>query len=119
MDTRFTYCDLSVEIRQRLSSGMDRPSLRRYFSSLLIRSITRSTSSLASVHQWWKLLYLTQDFKILAWFSMRSWARAMALVLVLLNKYEDLGVYGSSELPSSQYIYYWLFETIAFPLRER
>jgi hypothetical protein len=43
----------------------------------------------------------------------------MALVLVLLNKYEDLGVYGSSELPSSQYIYYWLFETIALPLRER
>jgi hypothetical protein len=44
----------------------------------------------------------------------------MAPVLVLLNKYEDLGVYGSSELPSSQYIYYyWLFETISFPLRER
>jgi len=54
-----------------------------------------------------------------AWFSMRSMARAIALVLVLLNKYEDLRVYGSCELPSSQYIYYWLIETIAFPLRER
>jgi len=50
---------------------------------------------------------------------MRSMARAIALVLVLLNKYEDLRVYGSCELPSSQYIYYWLIETIAFPLRER
>jgi hypothetical protein len=119
MDITFTYCEWSLEIRQRLSSGVDNPSLRRYFSSLLTRSIMRSTSSLASLHQWWKLLNFTQDFTILAWFSMRSMARAIALVLVLLNKYEDLRVYGSCELPSSQYIYYWLFETIASPFRER
>src|ERR1700683_2939324 len=82
-----------------------------YFSSLLTRSIMRSTSSLTSMHQWSKLLILTQNSTILAWFSMRSMTKAIPLTLLLLNIYEHLREYGSSELPSKQYI---LFETIAF-----
>jgi hypothetical protein len=109
-DTEFTYCEFSLEIRQRLSSRVDNPSLRRYISSLLTRSIMRSTRSLASMHQWSKLPILTQNSTILPWFSMRSMAKAIALALLML-RYEPLRVYGSCELPSSQYI---LFETIAF-----
>jgi len=84
--TDFTYCDVKSEIRQRLSLRDDNPSLRRYFSSLRTRSITRSTSSLASMHQWSKFFILTQDFTIRAWFSMRSWARANFFALELLNR---------------------------------
>jgi hypothetical protein len=40
-----TYCEFSVEVQQRLSSRVDSP-------SLLARSVMRSTSSLASMHQW-------------------------------------------------------------------
>ena len=70
--TKFTNCEFKSEIQQRLSSLVDRPSRRRYFSSLRTRSNTRSTSSLAAWHQWSKSPILTKDFTIRAWFSMRS-----------------------------------------------
>ena len=87
--TKFTNCEFKFEIRRRLSSLVDNPSRRRYFSSLQTRSITRSTSSLASMHQWSKSPILTKDFTILAWFSMRSWARANFFALELLIRYEQ------------------------------
>ena len=84
--TKFTNCEFKFEIRRRLSSQVDRPSRRRYFSSLRTRSNARSTSSLAAWHQWSKSPILTKDFTIRAWFSMRSWARANFFALELLNK---------------------------------
>jgi len=84
--TKFTNCEFKSEIRQRLSSLVNRPSQRRHFSSLRTRSNTRSTSSLAAWHQWSKSPILTKDFTIRAWFSMRSWARANFFALELLNK---------------------------------
>ena len=62
--TKFTKCEFKFEIRRRLSSQVDRPSRRRYFSSLRTRSNTRSTSSLAAWHQWSKSPILTKDFTI-------------------------------------------------------
>jgi hypothetical protein len=63
--TKFTKCEFKFEIQQRLSSLVDNPSQRRYFSSLWTRSTMRSTSSLASMHQWSKSPILTKDFTIL------------------------------------------------------
>ena len=60
--TKFTNLKFKFEIQWRLLSRVDMPSLRRYFSSLQTRSITRSTSSLASMHQWSKSPILTQIF---------------------------------------------------------
>ena len=60
--TKFTNCEFKFEIQWRLSSRVDSPSRRRYFSSLRTRSITRSTSSLASMHQLSKSPILTQIF---------------------------------------------------------
>ena len=56
------------------------------------------------MHQWSKSPVLTQDFTILAWFSMRPWASANFFALELLIRYEQQGTKGSLELPSSQYM---------------
>ena len=60
--TKFTNCEFKFEIRRRLLSRVDSLSRWRYFSSLRTRSITRSTSSLASMHQLSKSPILTQIF---------------------------------------------------------
>src|SRR6202050_3563644 len=83
------FTEFKSEILRRPSSRDDNPSWRRYFSSLRTRSITRSTSSLASMAQWSKSPILTQDFTILPWISMRPVARANFLALELLIRYEQ------------------------------
>jgi len=47
----FTICEWSLESRQRLSSGVDNPSLMSTSRSLLARSITRSTKLTGFMHQ--------------------------------------------------------------------
>jgi len=102
--TKFTNYEFKFEIRRRLSSRVNRPSRRRYFSSLRTRSNTRSTSSLAAWHQWLKFPISTQDFAILAWFSMEAKASARCSTQGFPRQLVEVIGNGSVELPSSQNI---------------
>jgi len=81
---------------------VDNPSLRRYFSSLLARSITNLQAHWLQCTSGGIIIFHTGFYNPSLVLN-EILARAISLVLVLLNKYEDLGVYGSSH-PASTYI---------------
>jgi hypothetical protein len=69
-----------------------------------MRLFARSTSSLAAWHQWLKFPISTQDFAILAWFSIEARASARLLTQGFLRNLVEMIGNGSVGLPSSQNI---------------